>query len=188
MKTSRGSHSVHSTSPYITSPLTSARLCGAGNSRSLSLDLHHQWSTLESTGQFRFTPPTHSMLAFHCALQRLLSAGGVAAQAARYRANNAIVKRGLGELGFRPLVRPGDDCHIITSFLCPSDRRFSFAELYRRLSARGLVIYPGKVTEADCFRVGNIGDLHEADMHRLVDGVRAVLRELDVPTPVSYHQ
>ena len=144
---------------------------------------------MEASGQFRFTPPTHAMLAFRCALQHLLTSGGVAAQAARYRSNNAIVKRGLGELGFRPLVRPGDDCYIITSFLCPTDASFSFTELYRRLSERGLVIYPGKVTQADCFRVGNIGDLHAEDMDRLVLGVREVLQEMGVSIPVSYgHQ
>ncbi|XP_037077970.1 2-aminoethylphosphonate--pyruvate transaminase-like [Pollicipes pollicipes] len=133
-----------------------------GNSRSLSLDLFDQWAGLERSGQFRFTPPTHALLAFDCALQGLLSAGGVAAQASRYRANNVIVKRGLRRLGFRPLVRDGDDCYIIT------------------------VIYPGKVTDADCFRIGNIGDLHEPDMHRLVDCVETVLRDMQVPIPVTY--
>ncbi|XP_043202309.1 2-aminoethylphosphonate--pyruvate transaminase-like [Amphibalanus amphitrite] len=157
-----------------------------GNSRSLSLDLYEQWFNLESTGQFRFTPPTHTMLAFHRALRHLLSAGGVATQADRYRSNNVTVKRGLTELGFRQLVRDGDDCYIITSFLCPSDPLFSFSKLYRGLSERGLVIYPGKVTEADCFRVGNIGDLHQEDMVRLVEGVRDVLKEMGVTTPVRY--
>ena len=177
---------VRNTTGLFRAALLHQRHCSpAGNSRSLSLDLHQQWSTLESTGQFRFTPPTHAMLAFRCALHYLLRSGGVAAQAARYRANNAIVRRGLTELGFRPLVRPGDDCYIITSFVCPTDRRFSFPELYRRLSERGLVIYPGKATRADCFRVGNIGDLHEEDMHRLVEAVRQVLQEMEVPIPVT---
>ena len=125
------------------------------------------------------------MLAFRCALHHLLQSGGVSAQAARYRSNNSIVRRGLAELGFRPLVRPGDDCYIITSFVCPTDRRFSFPEFYGRLSELGLVIYPGKVTEAHCFRVGNIGDLHEEDMHRLVEAVRQVLQEMQVPIPVT---
>jgi heme A synthase len=47
----------------------------AGWARSLSLDLLAQWQGLEVNGQFRFTPPTHAILAFDQALRPSLTNG-----------------------------------------------------------------------------------------------------------------
>jgi 2-aminoethylphosphonate-pyruvate transaminase len=155
----------------------------AGNARTLSLDLHEQWKGLEANGQFRFTPPTHTILAFAQALLELRNEGGVPGRAARYSANHRILLAGMQKLDFRPYLKPAYQSIIITAFHYPEDPRFQFDDFYGRLSRRGMVIYPGKLGRVNCFRIGNIGRLHEADMHALLVAVAEVLSEMNVPTP-----
>jgi 2-aminoethylphosphonate-pyruvate transaminase len=162
-----------------------ALLASEGNARSLSLDLHAQWRGLEKDGQFRFTPPTHALLAFRQALDELDAEGGVAGRMARYQANHRIVVNGLRELGFKTYVPDEWQSHIITTFHYPADPKFVFEDFYRRLSGKGFVIYPGKLTKLDCFRIGNIGRLYEKDMLALVEAVEATLKEMGVKVPVA---
>jgi 2-aminoethylphosphonate-pyruvate transaminase len=156
-----------------------------GRARSLSLDLHAQWKGLESNGQFRFTPPTHALLAFRQALTELEEEGGIAGRQARYQANHAIILAGIKELGLVPYVPEEHQCWIITSVRFPEDPGFSFEAFYDRLNERGFVIYPGKVTDADCFRIGNIGRLFPEDMKSLLDATREVLEEMNVAIPIG---
>ncbi len=155
-----------------------ALLATAGYARSLSFDLLAQYQGFEQNGQFRFTPPTHALLAFHQALLELAAEGGVAGRAARYRANYEIVLRGMGELGFSPYLPLTDQGYIITSFRYPTHPAFDFDGFYRRLNERGFAIYPGKVSNADCFRIGHIGRLFVADMQNLVAAIRDVKAEM----------
>jgi 2-aminoethylphosphonate-pyruvate transaminase len=131
--------------------------------RSLALDLFAQWQGLEGDGQFRFTPPTHALLAFHQALLELEAEGGVTARAARYRANYETLVAGTRALGLREYLPPEQQGHIIVSFVYPDDPRFVFQDFYARLNEMGYVIYPGKVGNANCFRVGCIGRLFPRD-------------------------
>jgi len=151
-----------------------------GRARSLSLNLYAQWAGLEKDGQFRFTPPTHALLAFHRALHELEDEGGVSGRQARYQANHARILEGIKALGLSAYVPEKDQCWIITSVRYPESEAFSFEELYGRLNERGFVIYPGKVTDADCFRIGNIGRLFESDMDGLLAALGEVLGEMDV--------
>jgi len=151
-----------------------------GRARTLSLDLHAQWAGFESDGQFRFTPPTHTLLAFHQALLELEAEGGVAGRAARYRTNHAVLMRGMAELGLEAYLAPDDQSYIITAFRYPEHPRFRFEELYGRLSELGFIIYPGKLTTEPCFRIGTIGRLSPADIDALLSGLRRVLQEMGV--------
>lgn len=151
-----------------------------GRARTLALDLHAQWRGLEKDGQFRFTPPTHVLLALRQALLELEQEGGVAARGARYRANHERLRSGMEGLGFRTYVPARHSSPIISTFLYPAHPRFDFQDFYRRLSARGFLIYPGKLTQADCFRLGNIGRLFAADMDALLAAVPHVLAEMGV--------
>lgn len=140
--------------------------------RTLTLDLYAQWKGLETDGQFRFTPPTHVMLAFAQALRELEQEGGVQARAARYRANYALLSAGMCEMGFREYLEPANRGYIITSFLYPDDPAFSFKQFYASLSDKGFVIYPGKLSQVNCFRIGNIGHLPENAIVQLLDAIR----------------
>lgn len=160
-------------------------LATEGYARSLSLNLLDQWRGLEANGQFRFTPPTHALLAFHQALKELQDEGGVPGRAARYRTNHYTLVAGLRALGLRPFLDPARQSYIITSFHYPKDPRFDFDTFYRRLSDRGLVIYPGKVSQANLFRIGHIGRLTPTDMQDLVDAVEEVLVEMGVSVPLG---
>ena len=190
------------------------------HARSLSLDLLEQWKGLEGNGQFRFTPPTHALLAFRQALDEHEAEGGVAGRGARYVANFEVLKAGMKQMGFNLLcpeavqvrVGGGDSAvapsippppppppplphyppllaglqgNIISTFLFPDDPNFDFQRFYAELAARGHVIYPGKLTSADCFRLGNIGRVFQSDMHNLVSAIRDVLTEMDVTLPVT---
>jgi 2-aminoethylphosphonate-pyruvate transaminase len=151
----------------------------AGRARTLSLDLAAQLRGLDDNGQFRFTPPTHALLAFHRALVELAEEGGIAARARRYHENARLLVDGMERLGFRTFLPASPHRgYIITSFHCPAHRAWSFDDFYARLSARGLVIYPGKVSEADCFRIGTIGRLAARDVEALLAAVAAVAREM----------
>jgi 2-aminoethylphosphonate-pyruvate transaminase len=149
-----------------------------GKARSLSLDLAAQLKGLDDNGQFRFTPPTHSLLAFHRALEELREEGGIEGRASRYRQNAEILIAGMTKLGFELFLPPEHRGYIITSFRYPKNPNWKFEAFYSQLSGRGFVIYPGKVSDADCFRIGSIGRLHPADMQALVSAVDDVMKEL----------
>lgn len=154
-----------------------------GNARSVSLDLVTQWRGLERDGQFRFTPPTHVLLAFAQALDELDAEGGVVGRAKRYAANHAALLAGMRGLGFRELLAPERQGHIITAFNYPDDPAFNFAAFYARLADRGMLIYPGKLTSGDCFRIGTIGRIFESDVDKLIESIGAVLDEMGVRRP-----
>ena len=156
----------------------------AGRSRTLSLDLHAQWKGLESSGQFRFTPPTHAVLAFRQALEELKLEGGVGGRQARYRANHDRLLEGMAELGFQTYLAAEHQGHIITSFRYPPHEGFTFDTFYHKLNERGYVIYPGKVSHADYFRIGNIGRIFEADISALLTAIAAVLQEMGIRLPI----
>ena len=146
--------------------------------RSLSLDLLAQWEGLEWNGQFRFTPPTHALLAFARALEELREEGGVSARAARYLANHETLRSGMRRLGFVEYLPAERQSNIIIAFRYPDVPNFQFKDFYRRLRARGFVIYPGKLTRGDCFRIGTIGRIDEEDMGDLVAAIGEVLGEI----------
>ena len=157
-----------------------ALLNSRGYVRTLSLDLLAQWEGLEADGQFRFTPPTHVILAFHQALIELEQEGGIPARAARYRLNYEITVNTLQSLGFQPYIEENKRGYIITSFYYPNSANFIFQTFYERLSEKGFVIYPGKLTHADCFRIGHIGRLAEGDVRALMAAMVDVLKEMDI--------
>ena len=132
----------------------------AGRARSVSLDLHAQWQTMEQQGgKWRFTSPTHTVLAFAQALRELEEEGGIDARYQRYSENQRTLVTGMAALGFAPLLPEQWQSPIITAFYSPAHPDYRFADFYQRLKAQGFVIYPGKVSQADCFRIGNIGDV-----------------------------
>ncbi|MGL6414006.1 2-aminoethylphosphonate--pyruvate transaminase [Aeromonas veronii] len=132
----------------------------AGRARSVSLDLHAQWQTMElQGGKWRFTSPTHTVLAFSQALRELDEEGGIEARHQRYSENQRTLVAGMAALGFAPLLPEQWQSPIITAFYSPAHPDYRFADFYQRLKAQGFVIYPGKVSQADCFRIGNIGDV-----------------------------
>jgi 2-aminoethylphosphonate-pyruvate transaminase len=157
-----------------------ARLESASGAKSVSLDLAAQWRAFERDGQFRFTPPTQVILALEQALIELEREGGVAGRAARYRANHQRLTAGMRDLGFRSVVSPEHQSDVITSFFYPDDPAFVFDEFYAHLRERNFVIYPGKLIDANCFRIGTIGRLYPEDVDALLAAVREVVRPLIV--------
>jgi len=144
----------------------------AGQARSLSLDLHGQWKVMEEKGgKWRFTSPTHVVRAFATAMEELEAEGGVAARHARYVRNQNMLVSGMRELGFDTLLPREHQSPIITSFISPREPGYRFQDFYDALKAKGFVIYPGKVTDHETFRIGNIGDVHPLDIERLLRAV-----------------
>ena len=153
--------------------------------RSVSLDLVSQWKGLEGDGQFRFTPPTHVLLGFWQALEELDREGGIGGRAARYAANQKVLVEGMKELGFDAYLAPEHQSTIITSFRYPKHPNFDFSRFYQHLSQKGFVIYPGKVSDADCFRIGTIGHLFPEDLKALVAAVRQTLTDMQIDSAKS---
>ena len=152
----------------------------AGCARSVSFDILDQYKGFEKNSQFRFTPPTHTLVAFRQALNELEAEGGVSGRAERYRRNYDVLVGGMRRMGFKEYLKPEDQGYIITSFLYPNDPNFSFEKFYESLNQKDYVIYPGKVSDANCFRIGNIGRIFEADVKALLAAIAETITEMDV--------
>lgn len=148
-----------------------------GQARTLSLDLYDQWAGLEANGQFRFTPPTLSLMAFRQAMRELEEEGGIPAREKRYKENKRLLDEGMAAMGFMQYIPAAIQGHIISSFLYPSDPAFNFGVFYDKLNSRGFVIYPGKLSKADAFRIGNIGQIFPEDIKALLKAIKEVLEE-----------
>lgn len=156
---------------FIVARIEAIKAC-AGQAMSLSLDLFDQWNTMEENqGKWRFTSPTHTVRAFKQALMELESEGGIETRNQRYLSNHSILVQGMKRAGFKCLLTERDQSPIITAFHSPVHPDYSFVRFYNELKSKGFVIYPGKVTDQDTFRIGNIGDISPVDMDRLVEAV-----------------
>jgi 2-aminoethylphosphonate-pyruvate transaminase len=153
-------------------------LACAGWSRSLSLDLLAQLRGFEKNGQFRYTPPTHSLLAFEQALHELKLEGGIIPRSERYLRNHQTLISGMQTLGLRPYLRPEVQSPIITSVHYPEFAGFTFDSFYRSLCHRGFLIYPGKISQVNLFRIGTIGRIFEADIRALINAIAETLTTL----------
>ena len=141
-----------------------------GNAHSMSLDLFDQWQDMDKTGKWRFTSPTHVVRGFLQALTELKEEGGVEGRYSRYIENQRILSSGMEALGYKPLLPRELQSPIITSFLYPH-HDFDFLDFYEAMKAKGFVLYPGKISEADTFRVGNIGHIFPENMKKLIEAV-----------------
>ena len=159
----------------------------AGNSTSLALDLHDQWVYMEKTTQWRYTPPTHVVVAFNAALDQHVAEGGQPARLARYTKNCETLMAGMGELGFKVFLRPEIQAPIILTFHAPPDPAYNFKDFYARVRDKGFILYPGKLTKVETFRVGCIGAVGADEMRHAVNAIRDTLREMGIrqvsPTP-----
>lgn len=148
----------------------------SGRARSLSLDLYSQWKTMEDHhGKWRFTSPTHVVRAFRQALDELLEEG-LKARHQRYQSSQECLQEGMHAMGFRTMVEREQQSPFITSFYYPENFPFNFKDFYLALKQQGFVIYPGKVSNADCFRIGNIGEVYPSDIRRLLDSIADTLK------------
>ena len=156
---------------------------GTGYSHSVALDLHDQWRYMQRTGQWRFTPPTQVVAALAEALVQYRAEGGLAARAARYRANCAALRAGLSSLGLRCFLPDALQAPIIVTVHAPADPAYDFRRFYDGVRARGFILYPGKLTRAETFRVGCIGAIDTGDIVLAVAAIGDTLRELGVRLP-----
>ena len=158
----------------------SALEAAKGNCHSLSLDVEAQWSAMEKTGQWRFTPPTHVVAAFLTALEIHEEEGGVAGRGARYTNNRDVMVSGMRDLGFETLLDERWLSPIIVTFFCPADRAFEFTKFYDLMKSEGYIIYPGKLTVVDSFRIGCIGRMDAHVMKGVVFAAKKALETMGV--------
>lgn len=160
---------------------TSTLEASAGRATSLSLDLYDQWRYMESTGQWRFTPPTHVVAAFHEALTQFVEEGGRVARHARYSANYRAMVKGMQELDLRPYLASEVQAPIIVTWHAPQHPNYDFKQFYARVRDKGFILYPGKLTAAETFRVGCIGAIGDEEMRLAVHAMGDALREMGIP-------
>ncbi|WP_425260669.1 2-aminoethylphosphonate--pyruvate transaminase [Rubrivivax sp. RP6-9] len=154
----------------------------AGNSQSLAMDLHDQHAYMEKTGQWRFTPPTHVVVALAEAITQFEEEGGQPARLARYTDNCRTLVDGMSALGLQPFLAPQHQAPIIVTFHAPAHPAYDFKRFYAEAKQRGFMLYPGKLTTVETFRVGCIGAIGRQDLQQAVDAVAASLRALGIPT------
>ena len=153
----------------------------AGNSQSLAMDLHDQHAYMGKTGQWRFTPPTHVVSALAEAVQQFVEEGGQAARLARYQSNCHALIDGMAALGLRPFLKPEVQAPIIVTFHAPAHAAYDFRRFYEGAKRRGFILYPGKLTQLETFRVGCIGAIGINEMNQAVAAVGDTLREMGIP-------
>ena len=151
-----------------------------GNSHSLAMDLHDQWTYMQKTTQWRFTPPTHVVAAFRAALDQFKAEGGTSSRGARYRKNCDTLIEGMAALGFRSFLPRAVQAPVIVTFHAPSDANYAFKSFYEKVRARGYILYPGKLTQVETFRVGCIGAIDANEMRNAVAAIAAALKDLGV--------
>ncbi|MFJ1259105.1 2-aminoethylphosphonate--pyruvate transaminase [Cupriavidus sp. CuC1] len=151
-----------------------------GNSHSLALDLYDQYTYMQKTTQWRFTPPTHVVAAFRAALDQFLEEGSQPVRGARYRANYQTLVGGMADLGFRPFLSPEVQAPIIVTFHAPDDARYDFKTFYAKVRERGYILYPGKLTQVETFRVGCIGAIDANEMRNVVSAIGETLAEMGI--------
>jgi 2-aminoethylphosphonate-pyruvate transaminase len=151
-----------------------------GNCHSLAMDLYDQWLYLQKTGQWRFTPPTHVVAALRCAIDQYKQEGGQPERLARYAENCATLVSGLRELGLRTFLDDKVQAPIIVTFHAPTDPDYDFTELYQRVREKGFILYPGKLTTVNTFRVGCIGAIGAVEIQRAVVAIGSALQEMGV--------
>ena len=152
----------------------------AGNSHSLAMDLYDQYVYMQKTTQWRFTPPTHVVAALRVAIDQFLAEGGQPARGRRYSENCRTLVDGMQELGFKVFLDPRVQAPIIITFHAPSDPNYKFADFYQRVRAKGYILYPGKLTKLETFRVGCIGAIDPNEMRNVVSAVRETLAEMGI--------
>jgi len=150
----------------------------AGQSQSLAMDLHDQYVYMEKTGQWRFTPPTHVVVALHEAIAQFEAEGGQPARLTRYTQNYQALISGMAKLGFKPFLDPAIQAPIIVTFLAPEHPAYDFKAFYAAVRARGFLLYPGKLTQIETFRVGCIGAIGPQDMAQAVHAVALAMNDL----------
>ena len=153
----------------------------AGNSQSLAMDLHDQHVYMGKTGQWRFTPPTHVVVALSEAITQFVEEGGQPARLARYTQNCQALTEGMAALGFKPFLDPAVQAPIIVTFHAPAHPAYDFKRFYEAAKARGFLLYPGKLTQVETFRVGCIGAIGPHEMRQAVNAVRETLAEMGIP-------
>ena len=152
----------------------------AGNSHSLAMDLHDQWTYMQKTTQWRFTPPTHVVAAFRAALDQFKAEGGTAARGARYRRNCETLIESMSALGFKSFLPRAIQAPIIVTFHAPGDPNYTFKAFYDKVRARGYILYPGKLTQLETFRVGCIGAIDANEMRNVASAVAETLKEMAI--------
>lgn len=153
----------------------------AGNSHSLAMDLHDQHAYMTRTGQWRFTPPTHVVAALAEAVAQFVDEGGQPARLKRYTDNCRTLVEGMAALGFRPFLAPEVQAPVIVTFHAPAHPAYDFQRFYAGAKARGFILYPGKLTQVETFRVGCIGSIGRNEMRQAVEAVADTLREMGIP-------
>ena len=161
----------------------------AGNAHSLAMDLHDQYVYMEKTTQWRYTPPTHVVAALRAAVDQYRAEGGQPARLARYTRNCEVLIAGMGRLGFRPFLEPEVQAPIIVTFHAPADPAYDFKTFYAKTRDRGYILYPGKLTQVETFRVGCIGAIDANEMRNVVSAVAAALQDMAIRqiAPVARH-
>ena len=152
----------------------------AGNSHSLAMDFHDQWIYMQKTGQWRYTPPTHVVAALASAIGQFKQEGGQPARGVRYANNCKLLIEGMEALGFQLFLRKELQAPIIVTFYSPGDANYKFSELYERVRDKGYIIYPGKLTQVDTFRIGCVGAIGESEIRGAVDAIASSLCEMNV--------
>ena len=111
------------------------------------MDLFDQWTYMNKTTQWRFTPPTHVVAALDAALTQYFEEGGLAGARRRAMPGTAASwSEGMAALGLKSFLPAQIQAPIIVTFHAPASPHYEFKAFYEAVKKRGYILYPGKLT------------------------------------------
>jgi 2-aminoethylphosphonate-pyruvate transaminase len=136
--------------------------------RNYYLNLWDQYTWFAKTGQTRFTPPVQCLYSLRQAIIET-KLEGIENRYKRYSACWELLVRGVKKLGLSMLVPEAIQSHLITAVIDPPSPDYDFNTLHDLARSRGFTIYPGKLSDADTFRIANIGDIQPKEMEAFTE-------------------
>ena len=155
--------------------------------RSYYCNLYLQYHVFETTGEMHFTPPVQTIYATVQALKEYFAEGEKEKWARHLRVFEAI-HEGLDRLGFRDVIRREWQAGLVVSVYYPDDENWDFGKVHDYCYERGYTIYPGKVAEANTFRLCALGAIDKKDIEQFFAVFEEALRKNNVPVPVIYKE
>lgn len=153
--------------------------------RSYYCNLYLQYKYFEKSGEMHFTPPVQTIYAAIQGLKEYFAEGEEAKWARHTRVFEAILN-GLDELGFHDVIKREWQSGLVVSVLYPDDANWDFEKIHDYCYERGFTIYPGKISNADTFRLCALGAIDVQDIEAFFVVFKEALLHYQIQIPIKY--
>lgn len=155
--------------------------------RSYYCNLYLQYDYFEKTGEMHFTPPVQTVYATRQAIAEYFAEGELEKWKRHTRVFEAI-HNGIEKLGFQNVIKREWQAGLVVAVKYPTDKNWDFEKVHDYCYERGFVIYPGKISTEDTFRLCALGAIDEEDIDNFMEVFREALVVNQISVPVTYQE